>query len=324
VTAFDRLPIQIPDNTNEESETRTLWLAERRKGIGSSDCAAACGLSPYKTELQLYMEKTGQIAEADLSDNAKVRMGNRLEQSIADEYEYQTGRKLRKVKTILRSKNHPFMLASLDREVVGEQRIVELKTAGYWSAKQDSDWGPPGTDLVPLIYALQVTHEMIVRGVRVADLAVLVAGQETNIYTLEANEQLMALVIEREREFWRRVVEGDPPAPRTLDDTLLAFPRANEKPVYASAEIAGLVGEMDHLSDQIDALQEQFDARKVEVQTFMGEADTLYLDTDKLATWKNVETTRFDSKRCKNEAPDIYARFAKESSSRRFQIVGGK
>ena len=39
---------------------REQWLEVRRGGIGSSDAAAAVGLHPYKSPLQLWMEKTGR------------------------------------------------------------------------------------------------------------------------------------------------------------------------------------------------------------------------------------------------------------------------
>ena len=40
--------------------SREDWLTVRRRGIGSSDAAAAVGLSPHKSQLQLWMEKTGR------------------------------------------------------------------------------------------------------------------------------------------------------------------------------------------------------------------------------------------------------------------------
>lgn len=48
-------------------DTRKLsqaeWLEIRRQGIGSSDCAATCGLNPYMSMLELWMIKTGQIKQ---------------------------------------------------------------------------------------------------------------------------------------------------------------------------------------------------------------------------------------------------------------------
>lgn len=320
--AFVRLPVTIPDNPNEKSTERDAWLADRKNGIGSSDAAAACGLNRYKTELQLYMEKRGELEEEDLSGKRRVRMGNRLEQVVAEEYELETGRKLQRMRSVLQSKEFPFMRASLDRVVVGERRIVELKTAGYWAAKQDSDWGPDGTDLTPLQYAIQVAHQLIVTRYDAADLAVMIDNDDLRIYNFLPNAQLMALVIEREAEFWRRVVEGDPPIPRTLDDTLLKFPRAEEHPVFADKAIAEMVGDMSDLKRQMKEIQEQFDARKVKVQAFMGEGNVLLLNLDPIATWKNADRTTIDVKTLRADLPEIAEKYSRTSKSRTFKLVG--
>lgn len=320
--AFTRLDVTIPDDPSIDSEERRLWLAQRRLSIGSSDAAAACGLSRYKTELQLYMEKRGELAEEDFSTKRRVRMGHKLEPIVAEEYEIATKRRLQRVRNVLRSNTYPFMCASLDRVVVGERRLVELKTAGYWAAKQDADWGPDGTDLTPIEYAIQVAHQLIVTTYDAADLAVMIDNDDLRIYNFAPDERLMALVIERETDFWRRVQEGDPPAPRTLDDTMLKYPKAQERKVYASVEIAKLVGEMQDIKRQIAVFEEQFDARKLVVQEFMGDGDALYLNDDLIATWKNSKRTTIDSKRLKTELPDVAKAYSQTSESRTFKMTG--
>lgn len=322
--AFKRLDIIIPDDPIHDSAQRQVWLADRRSGIGSSDAAAACGLNRYKTELQLYYEKRGELAEEDISGKRRIRLGHKFEDVIASEYKHETGRRLQRVKNVLQSIPHPFMRASLDRVVVGERRLVELKTAGYWAAKQDSDWGPDGTDLTPIEYAIQVAHQLIVTGYDGADLAVLIDNSNLRIYNFVPDERLMALVIERETDFWRRVQDGDPPAPRTLDDTLLRNPRSTARKVYASAEIATHVGEMTDIKRKIGELEEQFDARKLAVQTFMGDGDSLYLHDDLIATWKSSSRTTIDSKRLKVELPDVAKAYSQTSEGRTFKIVSDK
>ena len=46
---------------NTKNMTQSDWLEVRRQGIGSSDCAAACGLNPYMSMLELWMIKTGRV-----------------------------------------------------------------------------------------------------------------------------------------------------------------------------------------------------------------------------------------------------------------------
>jgi putative phage-type endonuclease len=319
--AFERLPVTIPENPNEASPERDAWLAAHREAIGSSDAAAACGLSRWKTEYQLYLEKRGELAEEDLSNVRRVRMGHRNEPSVAAEYELETGRKLERVPNVLQSKEFPFMRASLDRVVVGERRIVELKTAGFWAGQQYGDWGPSGTDLAPLEYVIQCAHQMLVTGYTMADLAVIINLDDLRIYPLVPNQQIFDLLIERETEFWQRVIDGNPPAPRTLNDTALKFPRAQELRVQATTDIAMMVGEMQDLKRQIKEREEQFDLRKLEVQNFMGDGNALYLNNDRIATWTNSSRSDIDRLRFISDMPDIAAKYARTSNFRVFKIM---
>ena len=115
---------------------REEWLNIRALGIGSSDAAASVGLSPYKSQLSLWLEKTKRKAAVDLSDKESVIWGTVLEPVLAKVYAARTGRRVRRVNAVLQHPDYPFMLANLDREVVGKADcgILEIKTAGYHSA----------------------------------------------------------------------------------------------------------------------------------------------------------------------------------------------
>ena len=123
-------------------DTRTLdrqqWLSVRQGGIGSSDAAAAVGLCPYKSQLELWMEKIGRTPAEDAPpgmDDPRY-WGTLLEPYVAVAYSQQTGRKVRKVNAVLQHPTFPYMLANIDREVVGcpEVQILECKTAGEWGS----------------------------------------------------------------------------------------------------------------------------------------------------------------------------------------------
>ena len=119
--------------------TQAEWLEVRRKGIGSSDCAAACGLNPYMSMLELWMIKTGRIQqniEDESEGPAPLYWGKQLEPLVAEYYSMHTNYKVRRVNAVLQ---HPdadkhFMLANLDYSVVGsdEVQILECKTGGVW------------------------------------------------------------------------------------------------------------------------------------------------------------------------------------------------
>jgi putative phage-type endonuclease len=125
-------------------DTRTLdrqqWLEVRRGGIGSSDAAVAVGLNPYKSQLALWMDKTGRAIEHEdaAEDMGDPRYwGTLLEPYVAAAYQRKTGRRVRKVNAVLQHPTFPFMLANLDREIVGDPdvQILECKTTGEFGAR---------------------------------------------------------------------------------------------------------------------------------------------------------------------------------------------
>jgi predicted phage-related endonuclease len=125
--------------------------------------------------------------------------GTMLEPIVAAHYTKRTGNKVRRVNAVLQHPEHPWMLANVDREVVGfEVQILECKTAGIHGARL---W----RDGVPEYVQLQVMHQLAVTGHRAADVAVLVGGQELRIFRIERDEALIARLIEMEHAFWQMV-----------------------------------------------------------------------------------------------------------------------
>ena len=98
------------------------------------------------------------------------------------------------------------MLANIDREVIGTEdvQILECKTAGINGARL---W----KEGVPEYVVLQVMHQLAVTGKQAADVAVLLGGQTLEIHRIERDEQMIARLIELERQFWQHVETDTPP-----------------------------------------------------------------------------------------------------------------
>lgn len=202
--------------------SRDEWLALRNTGIGGSDAGTVLGVNRYKQPLQLYKEKRGEIEADDLSDKLAVRIGNGLEDYVAQLYSEETGRRVERCSTMLRHPEHPWMLGNLDRLVwEGDKRpqhkgqirtrhILECKTT--LSRFIDSEaWGPSGTDQVPIHYLAQCQHYMAVTGAELCDLAVLMSGPDFRIYQIKRDDDLIANMVEHEAAFWDRVQTGKAP-----------------------------------------------------------------------------------------------------------------
>ncbi|WP_457887215.1 YqaJ viral recombinase family nuclease [Pseudomonas aeruginosa] len=192
--------------------SREAWLAIRKDGIGSSDAAAAVGLNPYKSQLELWLEKTGRdfsLPKSDpLDEESPTYWGNILEPIVATHYTRRSGHRVRRINAVLQ---HPdpklnWMLANIDREVIGASnvQILECKTAGINGARL---W----KEGVPVYVQLQVMHQLAVTGKQAADVAVLLGGQQLEIHRIERDDELIARLIELERDFWSYVQRDTPP-----------------------------------------------------------------------------------------------------------------
>lgn len=294
---------------------RAAWLEDRRKGIGGSDAAAVLGLSKYKTPLQVYQEKRGELDGTP--DNESMLWGRVLEPVIRQQYAERTGRVVRVPDKILSHPRHAFMLANLDG-FTDDGRVVEIKTARF-----GNDWGEPGTDQVPVPYLLQVQHYMAVTGLPVADVAVLIGGSDFRIYEIPADNELQEMMIDGEHDFWRRVLEGTPPEPVSCADMQALFGRkGTNKSIDASLEVMATIDRLKDIRREAKALAEEEEAAKAIVMKAMGEADTLQYMGKILATWKMAKTARrFNTTAFKDAHPELYAQFAMSGEqSRRFVL----
>src|SRR5690554_4036572 len=190
--------------------SRDDWRAGRNSAIGSSATSAGIALMPYKTQLELWLEGTNRgqhLAKPNPDDDAApVFWGVVLEPIVASQYQRRSGNKVRKVNAVLQHPDIPWMLANIDREVVGsaDVQILECKTAGINGARL---W----RDGVPKYIEVQVMHQLAVTGKQAADVAVLLGGQQLEVYRIERDELLIKHLIELERQFWHYVETDTPP-----------------------------------------------------------------------------------------------------------------
>lgn len=94
------------------------WLQYRKKGIGGSDAGSICGLNPYSTAISVFQDKTQMQAE-EKADNEAMRQGRDLEEYVARRFTEETGKKVRRANAIFYKEEQPFMLANVDRLIVG-------------------------------------------------------------------------------------------------------------------------------------------------------------------------------------------------------------
>lgn len=172
---FEKIPIAGMD--------KRQWLMQRKSGIGGSDAGAICGVNPYSSAMKVFRDKTCEDVEE--ADNEAIRIGHDLENYVAQRFTEATGLKVRKSNFMYRSIEHPFMIADVDRLVVGENAGLECKTASAYSADKWKDGN------IPLHYAMQCYHYMAVTGKRTWYIAAAILGKEFVWHRLEWEDGLI-------------------------------------------------------------------------------------------------------------------------------------
>ena len=308
---------------------REDWLAVRKRGIGSSDAAAAVGLNPYKSQLELWLEKTGRdglLPKIDpLDEESPAYWGNIIEHIVAAHYTRRSGNRVRRINAVLQ---HPdpklhWMLANIDREVIGatDVQILECKTAGINGSRL---W----KDGVPEYVQLQVQHQLVVTGKAAADVAVLLGGQHLEIHRIHRDEALIARLIQLEAAFWR-YVETDTPPPADGSDSAEQALRC----LYPQDKGIAVNFSTDrHLSatfaDWISVRQTLAETEKVEaklkqtLQQAMGEASRAIYETGEV-TWKKAkDSVVLDTAKLLADQPDLLKHYGlQRQGSRRFVLA---
>lgn len=310
--------------TNELS--REDWLEVRQRGIGSSDAAAAVGLSPYKSPLQLWAEKTSQarFAEPDPQDDSHpMYWGSLLEPIVAAHYTRRTGRRVRRINAVLQHPKHAWMLANVDREVTGaaEVQLLECKTAGIHGARL---W----KDGVPEYVQLQVMHQLAVTGKTACDVAVLIGGQELRIHRIERDEQAIAHLIKLESAFWRCVEERRPPpadgsgsAERALQ-ALYPNDRGQTLDWTQDTEMSSTFSDLQALRQRIDAHEIEAMRLRQRIEERMGDASKALFETGEVSWRRTSDSLVLDSKRLLADQPELIQGYAKvRAGSRRFVMT---
>jgi putative phage-type endonuclease len=291
-------------------EERRTWLEERRTGIGSSDAPAAVGLSKWKTPLQLWMEKRG---EAETAESEPMFWGTALEPVVRQVYADRTGRTVVVPGRILRHPEHSFAIATVDG-IADETRLYEGKTA-----RTADGWGDPGSADIPQDYLVQVQHAMLVAGLQVADVAVLIGGQDFRVYEVPADAELQAMLLEQERAFWALVISSTPPAPVDRDDVKRRWRLSSGASVTATQDELHKAYVLSQWKEIAKQLEERIDGLTADLQSFMGEAAELSDESGNiLATWKNIKASpRFNLDRFREEQPELYRQYLREAGPQR-------
>lgn len=291
------------------------WLMYRKKGIGGSDAGAICGVNPYRSAMQVYQDKVSE--ETEETDNEAMRQGREFEDYVARRFMEASGKKVRRANAMFYDEKHPFMLADVDRLVVGENAGLECKTASPFMADKWED------GKVPLSYQIQCYHYMSVMNTDAWYIAVLIYGRDFKFCKIERDEKILADLIRIEQDFWENhVMRGILPEPdgSELTDSVIAeyYRQSNAQSILLSGFDERLL-RRQKLTEEIERMETEKRRIEQELKLYLGEAEAAENERYRVS-WKNVESIRVDAKRLKEEKPEIYQQYSSLSQYRRLTV----
>lgn len=286
-----------------EAETdHQKWLQTRNAGIGGSDASVIVGMNPYKSPYQLWLEKTGQAEAPDLSDNQYVYWGTKNEANIADWFQEETGKKVKRLGT-LQSREYPFILANVDRTVIGENAGLEIKTAGVSQYRKWKD------DEIPDAYYCQCLHYMAVTGADYWYIAVLIGGNDARWKRIERNEEDIKALIEAEKAFWTQVVTKTPPEVDGSESTAKALAwqyKGKGDEITLNVAVNELIRDMLELKSNEEVIKTAIREKENALKALLGNHEVGVTNQYKVSWKTSTGRESVSLSAIKKDAPEVY------------------
>ncbi|MFK8242842.1 MULTISPECIES: lambda-exonuclease family protein [unclassified Facklamia] len=295
------------------------WLTIRSKGIGGSDVGTLLGLNPFKSKYQLWLEKTGQLEAPDIGSNVAVQIGNELENLVARLFMQETGLQVQKDNKTYFHKDYPFLLANIDRKIIGQKALLECKTTSAFNKAQWED------DEIPASYIMQVQHYLNVLDYDKAYIAVIIGNHDFIWKEIERDQELIDMYTKEAETFWNEhVLKNAAPEIDGLSVTksalnLVEYEPVNTLPMFKAQEEQ--LEQITVIKSQIEELSTLQTELENKIKGYMVEQEAEGLESSKfIVTWKEYNRTSIDSKALKKEMPEIYDKYSKTSTSKRFTV----
>ena len=294
-------------------------MADRTGFIGSTDAAPILGLSPWKTAVDVFMEKRS-LAEREHFDPQRAKVlnrGRRLEPVVLQMLADETGIEAVQRNVRYVDKMHPFIAAEIDAETA-DGRNIEVKTASIFRM---NDWGEVGTDALPVHYLCQVQHQMMVTERTLTIVPVLFGGDDFKVYEVLRDDEIIEELRKIEVAFWQEyVLPGIPPPARTSGDILKQWPRDSGKVVQLPRDCAEAFDTLRRGRQMIRLIEEENAAIEFRLKALMADASILEWEGRPVITWKAQTSKRIDIERLRAEFPDVAAQLTVTVPSRVFRI----
>jgi len=293
------------------------WLKARQSGIGGSDAGTILGVNKWKSKTQLFFEKVNPELKQQV-DNEFIYWGNVLEDVVAKEFETRTGKKVRKNNKMLRHPEHEFMLANLDRVIVGEKALLECKTTSQYNIDQWKD------DEIPASYLCQIQHYMAVTGYEKAYIAVLCGGNQFIWKEVPRDDELIEIIINAEKDFWyNNVLAGVIPeidgSDATKDFLNHMYKDIDENEVQLSDDVETLLTALEQVKQEEKELKELKTQYENKIKHILGN-NLAGKTSGYQVTWKPQVRKTLDTKKIREIYGEQLDPYYKETETRILKI----
>ena len=291
---------------------------DRSTYLGGSDVAAILGISPWRTPLDVYIDKIQPRKEETDPGRLKVlNRGKRMEPYVIDLLAEETGLDIIRRGERYLDPDLDFIAAEIDAEAATGENI-EIKTVSPFKARE---WGEEQSDEIPLHYAAQAMHGMMVTSREVCVFGVLIGGDDFRVYRIERDDVTIDAIRQKEIEFWSRIQARQAPEPSTVSDVFRLFgTKDSGLAVEASESLQADVIALKSLKDDAKRLGAQIDLREERIKLHMADASILTMNGKPVLTWKEQASKRFDQSAFKADQPELYEKFIKTVTSRVFRL----
>jgi putative phage-type endonuclease len=301
---------------------REEWLRLRKEGIGGSEALAVLGLDPWKTRMEVWLDKLDGAPERDQSD--RMRWGQVVEDSIADWFAERTGIGVRRC-GLMRNVHRPWQRVSVDR-LTADSGVLEIKNTNY---HRRSEWADDDGDIIADGAEAQGQHALAVTGLSHVWVAAQIGGEPPVIRRVERDEAFIADLNACEEEFWALVQAETPPA---LDGgraavSLIArmYPDVTPgKQVELTADQVDLLREYKKELAAEKTAGDRKDEIKALITAVMGDAELAMFEGEKVARWGRQTRTSVPKENIRllrEQHPDIALEIVREKTARQFGVT---
>lgn len=312
--------------------THEAWLEERKKSLGGSDVGAVLGMNEYSSPYTIWAEKTGKLPPFE--GNEWTRLGNDLEEYVADRFAEKSGLEVRRENATIRNDKYPHLHANIDRRVVGMKAGVECKLTSEMNAKKYKDGEFPDRFYAQCVDYLAVTeYERWF-------LAVLIYGKGIKIYQMTripndtvpewcessvyvSDGEIEALT-KTTADFWKNyVLTNTPPMADGSDSTSKTLITIYAESNGESVDLMPFESDLEQYK-HLSLLEEDYKKMKNEVANrikgYMGEASKGTCTKFKVSWTSSVRST-FDHKAFAKDNPGLdLSAYYKETPTRTFKV----